>query len=186
MNIVAIGLTPLILAALAGCAGELGADGTTGDAGDDAGGSGPQRYSEQDTHPDFPGAVLRADLTVRGGDEWILHANATNEGQRTYRVSNICVEPWQESMREVQGEQVFPREPEAHCEAFGLGPWPPGAQDNLTLVWDGRIWGEDGMEDAPPGDYVWNVSFELYDEGDSVEYEGHGFLTVQLIVTVRD
>jgi hypothetical protein len=135
--------------------------------------------SDSDTHPDFPGMVLEAtfDPATR-----TIHAEARNEGDRTYRVQAMCVGPWRESMRDASGDEVQPREPRAYCAAFGLGPFPPGETSTHDLTWDGRLWDGNRMVAAPEGDYRWSVQFEVFGPGEGAEYEDRGVLEVTFTV----
>lgn len=92
-----------------------------------------------------------------------LEVLAENLGRQAYRVSSVCVPPWTDAM-DAQGEPVDHREPVGSCAAFGLGPFGPGARQEMTFRWDGKVWHEGGPRDAPPGTYRWTATFEFFEE----------------------
>ena len=143
-----------------------------------------QPQDGEDAHPDFPGMLLEA--TLREGDAgFVLDATARNEGPNTYRVSNICVEPWDETLENDGGDLVYRSEPLAHCEAFGMGPFPPGAEESIQLTWDGDLWDEGHREPAPAGTYTWTILFEVFDEGEGTEFEQRERLAVPFTVEIH-
>ncbi len=95
---------------------------------------------------------------------YCLDGLAENEGTVTYYVSNICVSPFSDKM-ESEGKTVQQREPVAHCEAFGLAPFKPGATMTANMTWDGQLWNEETgeLEEAPQGSYQWTMVFEAYE-----------------------
>lgn len=145
---------------LAGCAEP--------DAGDEGPDDGAGGFAPQHHHAEAARAGLRAegDLVPCDGG-FCVDARAWNDGETTYHVSSVCVPPWTERMTR-DGETVQHREPMAYCAAFGTQPFPPGDEDVVNVTWDGRVWddGDQRMEPAPPGAYVWSLTFRAYEGPD--------------------
>jgi hypothetical protein len=75
----------------------------------------------------------------------------------------------------------------AYCAAFGLKEFRPGATESFSVTWNGTLWDEDRRtyRAAPPGLYMWTVSFEAFRGGDTtIEFDERGTTSVSLEVTV--
>lgn len=132
----------------------------------------------------MPGIFANATLYQEQGGSYRMEVLAVNEGETAYRVSNVCMPPWTDRMENGQGERIEHREPVGYCAAFGLGPFPPGAREQATLEWDGRLWEEHGLRDAPAGQYVWNATFEFFNNGSGSEFEDRDRITLELRINV--
>lgn len=133
----------------------------------------------------LPGVFANATLYEEPDGSYRMSVLAVNKGEATYRVSNVCVPPWMDRMETGQGERVDHREPVGYCAAFGLGPFPPGASEEATFEWDGRLWEEDGPRDAPPGLYAWNATFEFFNGGSGAEFDRRERITLVLHIIVE-
>lgn len=144
---------------LAGCAG------TPDDAGGGGSGFAPQSGHDEDTDPAAPGLVLEGDLRECEAGVCV-DAEARNEGEATYHISDFCVPPWSESMQR-DGEGVQHREPMAHCLGFGTEPFGPGDVITHNTSWDGTLWDADSesYHDAPQGAYQWTINFRAWEDG---------------------
>lgn len=136
-------------------------------------------------HEDFPGLLVAGQLDVTDN---VAHfeAVANNMGQRTYRVSDVCVTPWDESMLGPDGD-VAHRQPKATCTAFGLRDFPPGESIPFSAEWNGTLWStEDGSGFGPaePGTYTWTARFQVFSGGSGASYDYSGTLELQFQVTV--
>jgi hypothetical protein len=133
------------------------------------------------THAQFPGLIVAGQLDV-SGNVARLEANANNIGQRTYRVSNICVTPWGESMTGPSGDAQH-REPKAVCTAFGLRDFPPGESLPFSSTWNGTLWTGSGYGPAPDGTYTWTAKVTVYSGGSGSDFDNTATITLEFNVT---
>ena len=131
---------------------------------------------------DFPGLMAAGRLEVSGGIAH-LEGSANNFGERTYKVSSICVQPWSEAMQGPSGTAQH-RQPVATCAAFGLREFPPGESLPFSATWNGTLWTEDGYAPAPAGTYTWSATFHVYSGGEGASYDDDARLTLEFQVTV--
>ncbi len=112
-----------------------------------------------------------------------IDATATNEGTETYHISNMCVPPWSDKMRDADGNDVQHREPMFYCAAFGTKEFPPQSSETVTLEWDHQVWNdpEGKYEPAPAGTYHWDVTFVAYEGSGG---EGRTEVTVTWTLTI--
>ncbi len=136
----------------------------------------PQTGFDEDIQGDLHLSVFLS--TCEAG--FCLRGLAENEGADTYHVSNICVSPFSDAMKR-QGEPVYPREPQAVCEAFGTAPFAPGASMEANFTWDQKLWDQESesMQDAPEGPYQWSMIFDAYEHAN-----GGDRVTLTATVTV--
>lgn len=140
-------------------------------------------YTEQRSST-LPGVFANATLYQDPHGSYRMEVLAVNEGETSYRVSNVCIPPWTDRMETGQGERVEHREPVGYCAAFGLGPFPPDARERATFEWDGRLWEEGGPRDAAAGGYVWYATFEFFASGSGAEAEDRERITLGLHLNV--
>lgn len=144
-----------------------------------------QHQEDSALHDDFPGLSVAGQLDVTGN---VAHfeAAASNMGQRTYRVSSVCVQPWDENLLGPDGD-VSHREPMATCAAFGLRDFAPGESIPFSSEWNGTLWSNEdgeGFDPAPDGTYTWTARFQVYSGGSGAEYDYAGTLELQFQVSV--
>lgn len=155
--------------ALAGCAApDRGPEEPDGGADAPGGNGGGNGLAPQHHHAEDAEAGLRAEGDLYPCDGgFCVDARAWNDGGETFHVSDVCVPPWSERMAR-DDEPVQHREPVFHCQAFGTRPFPPGDDSVLNTTWDGRVWNdEEGhMVPAPPGAYVWSLTFSAHGRSD--------------------
>ena len=144
-----------------------------------------QHQEDEAMDATFPGLMVAGQLDVTGN---VAHfeAAANNFGQRTYRVSAICVAPWSEGMAGPDGTTAQHREPMATCAAFGLRDFPPGESIAFSAEWNGTLWsdGSDAFGPAPDGTYHWTARFQVYEGGSGAEYDRTATLPLEFQVTV--
>lgn len=133
----------------------------------------------------MPGVFANATLHQAPHGSYRMEVLALNEGERTYRVSNLCIPSWTDHMEDGQGGYVDHREPVGSCAAFGLGPFPPGAREQATFEWDRQLWREDGPRDATSGVYTWKATFEFFNEGFGTEFENRERITLEFQIRVE-
>jgi hypothetical protein len=113
-------------------------------------------------NPDLPGLLLFATIT-KADDGLRMDATLSNDGTRTFQASSVCVSPWATHLKDDRGRTLTLQGPQVACLAFGLAPIPPGAKLSHNWTWDGNVWdGDDGPRRAPPGLYMWHVTFDAY------------------------
>lgn len=148
--------------------------------------SGPRfagHHEEQSaSDQDFPGLSANG-LLSGGGERVTMEASALNFGGRTYRVSNVCVEPWTEDMAGPSGPAQI-RQPAATCTAFGLRDFAPGESIAYNGGWDGTLWSNGGYTPAPSGHYMWALTFTVYTGGSGSQYTDTAQLRLPFTVTV--
>ena len=111
----------------------------------------------------YPGLVLRGHLEVEA-DHAAVTAFLDNRGNRTYQVETGCGSPWAEVLFR-GGDQLEVREPVARCQGFALTELPPGMSLTNSYTWDGTLWDDGRLRDAPAGDYTWSIRAVAYQEG---------------------
>lgn len=142
-----------------------------------------QHQEDSSTDAGFPGLMVAGQLDVSGNVAH-LEASASNFGQRTYRVSSICVAPWSDGMQR-GGNDVQHRQPMAVCAAFGLRDFAPGESIPFSATWNGTLWTDgQGYGPAPAGTYTWSATFDVYSGGDGASFDDHAALTLDFQVTV--
>ena len=130
-----------------------------------------QGFAPQTGRQESDNGVVRlvGDLsTACAADErFCIHAVATNEGDADLYVSDICVSPWSESMKQ-RDSTVQKSGPVAVCMAWGVRALAPGQQIGADLSWDGMLWDDDAQEyrEAPQDSYTWSVHFAYYEGED--------------------
>lgn len=170
--VVRVQFVPLGLLLLSGCT-------QTGPAGPFV----AQHEETSASHPEYPGLVLEGRIEG-GGWEVRSDAAARNSGDHTYRVRSICREAWSESMSGPSG-RVYPREPMAYCEAFGLRSFPPGDRIPFAPSWNGTLWDAEASVRAPAGAYEWRLTFEVFRGGEDSEFEDRDYVHLDFEVKVR-
>lgn len=129
------------------------------------------------TSPDMPGVIAEG-VYHRVGPSHTVFLNATQEGDRTYHVHAMCVEPWVDVF-----EPSNVREPRVVCEAIGSTPFEPGERIAWTGAWDETVWDADAGRyvDAPPGEYRWIPTFRAWSDD---EFRGEESIPVEILITV--
>jgi hypothetical protein len=117
------------------------------------------------TDPEWPGLRLVARLSNQDDAHRIV-ARASNDGQRTYQIEEMCSGPWRLSYATESGTAFSPQQPMGSCAAFSLTDFAPGESDEATFWWNETRWNDDDrrVEQVPPGTYVWSVDYVVWDE----------------------
>lgn len=144
----------------------------------DGEGFAPQSHFDEDVHDGLHLSGTLSDCDIG----FCLDVLAENEGTTTYHVSDICVTPWSDAMKQ-RDHAVQHREPTAHCLAFGTAPFEGGDSMTTTFVWNKTLWDDDQQKymDAPEDAYTWSVTFQAYEEADGA---GPIDLTVEFPVII--
>ena len=146
------------------------------------------RHDAEDsaTDPDFPGLFVGGRLQG-SGPQLTVEATANNMGERDYRIPDgTCRQAWSEILRDSDGDVVQHRKPLATCQAFGLKTFASSDFLSTALTWNGTVWdaASGSFVTAPAGDYVWEVTFDVYSGGSGASYDDHAAMTMSFDVEV--
>lgn len=153
--------------------------------------AGPASFGHHDaedsaTDDDFPSLFVSGHLQG-SGPQLRIEAAANNMGERDYKVPDgTCKQPWSEVLRDADGNVVAHRQPFASCAAFGLTTFAAHDFLSTALTWNGTLWNaaSGSFVTAPAGEYVWEVTFDVYSGGSGAQYDDHAAMTITFEVEV--